>query len=53
MVLIMKLFLRIYIGCYFRNVDNESPVVRSAHVHEYLVIVYVCSNAGYQTLRCI
>ena len=53
MVLILKLFLRIYIGCYFRIFDTEATVVRSAHVHDYLDIVRVCSNARYQTLRCI
>ena len=53
MVLILKLFLRIYIGCYFRNVDMEAPVVRPAHVHDFLVIVRVCSNARYQNLCCI
>ena len=55
MVLILKLCLSIYIhvGCYFRNVDTEATVVRSAHVHDYLIIVRVCSNARYQNLRCI
>ena len=53
MVLIIKLFLRIYIGCYFRNVDMEAPVVGHPHAHDFLVIVCVCSNARYQTLRCI
>ena len=55
MVLIIKLFLRIYmyIGCYFRNVDMEASVVRPAHVHDFLVIVRVCSNARYQNLCCI